>query len=76
MQKRGQVTIFMILGIVILIAVFSFVSLNKYTKTKQLEQEVTDGLELNLNSERVSNAVNWCINDISEKAILTLGAYG
>ena len=76
MKKRGQVTIFMILGIFVLITVFSFVFLNNYTKTKQLEQDVTDGLELNLNSERVNNAVTWCINDIGGKAILNLGAYG
>ena len=35
MKKRGQVTIFMILGIFVLITVFSFVFLNNYTKTKQ-----------------------------------------
>lgn len=64
------------MGILILVTVFSFIYLNNYMKEKQLEQEEEDLLELNLNSDKVKNRVEWCINDVGEKAILTLGFYG
>jgi hypothetical protein len=76
MQKKGQITIFMIMGLLILVTVFSFIYLNNYMKEKQLEQEVADKFELDLNSEKIKNRVEWCINDLGEKAILTLGFYG
>ena len=76
MQKKGQITVFIIMGILILVTVFSFIYLNNYMAEKQLEQDIADKLELDLNADKVKSRVEWCINNVGEKSILTLGFYG
>ena len=76
MQKRGQVTIFIIFGILILVTVFSFIYLNNYLKTKQLEQDTADKLGLDLKTQSVKNLVENCIEEVGTKSIIQLGFHG
>jgi hypothetical protein len=76
MRKRGQVTIFIIIGIIILFSVLAFFFLRDYVITQQIKQDEADTLELSLNAEKVKNGVNWCIDRTAKDAIITLGFYG
>lgn len=69
-NKKGQVTIFIILGIVLLLAVVLILTLKReVTVFKPEEVAVTD-------KGKVENFVTSCIKDIGEDALLKLGLQG
>jgi hypothetical protein len=75
-KKRGQVTIFMILGIIILLSVASLFLLRNYIVAEQIKQDEADTLELSLNADKIKGEVNWCIDRTAKDAVITLGYYG
>lgn len=76
MKKRGQVTVFIILGVVILFSAISFFFLKDYMIAEQIKQDEADTLELSLNADKVKSEVNWCIDRTAKDAVITLGYYG
>ena len=76
MKKRGQVTVFIILGVIILLSAISFFFLKDYMTTEQIKQDEADTLELSLNADKVKSEVNWCIDRTAKDAVITLGYYG
>ena len=76
MKKRGQVTVFIILGIFILLSAISFFFLKDYIIAEQIKQDEADTLELTLNADKVKGEVNWCIDRTAKDAIINLGYYG
>jgi hypothetical protein len=75
-KKRGQVTVFIILGIFILLSAISFFFLKDYIIAEQIKQDEADTLELTLNADKVKGEVNWCIDRTAKDAIINLGYYG
>jgi len=75
-KKRGQVTVFIILGIFILLSAISFFFLKDYIIAEQIKQDEADTLELTLNADKVKSSVEYCIEETAEKSIITLGYYG
>lgn len=75
-MKKGQITIFIILGILIL-AIFagSYFSLSFYKK-EQLKQDASLQIELSQKSQSVYNLVVNCLSKSSAQALVQLGYYG
>ena len=69
MSKRGQVTIFVIIGIIILASVFAFLSFNKETKTIAEEPLI-------LNTEPITDWVEQCLITTTKEAIPENGYNG
>lgn len=76
MPKRGQVTIFLIVAILTLAAVSSLFFLNQYLTTKKAQIDQTETIKLNQKADALAFQVENCIQDVSEKALITLGYYG
>ena len=76
MQKRGQVTIFIIMSIFIIIIVSLLFLLKENIHAAQLKQDEADNLELSLNVEKVKSTIEYCIDKTAERSIFTLGYHG
>lgn len=76
MTKRGQVTIFIILGILIIITIVAVISLNKHTTKRVLEIQQEKELDLEHRYQTVTLLVESCIKQVAERAIITIGYRG
>ena len=76
MTKRGQVTTFIILGVLIIIAVIAVISLKEYTIKRALEIPQEKQLDLEHKSQTVKLLVESCIRQVAERAIITIGYRG
>ena len=70
MVKRGQVTVFIVVGIVIFLSVISLFLLRSQIITEELPQEII------LTGENIKNYVNSCLEKTAKEAILENGRSG
>ena len=72
MQKRGQVTVFVIVGVVVLLAVGIVIYMtNDYSQSK-IEETIQTNPDIGAVNEFVQN----CVDDIAKEAIVWIGATG
>ena len=68
-QKKSQVTIFLILGTVIVITIATLVVVTRYSTKKTLKQEIIDANEIAFNVQPVKNFVEECLSIVSKDAL-------
>ncbi|MBS3118084.1 hypothetical protein J4417_00185 [Candidatus Woesearchaeota archaeon] len=73
-KKRGQVTMFIIIGGVIVLTLVLILSLIG-TRFKH-QNEVEDTIYLNAESEKIKMTLDKCLKKVSGKALLNLGYFG
>lgn len=76
MHKRGQITIFIILGILVLATILIATSISNSVKKEQLQKDADAALELESKANSVKALVENCIEKTGEKAIIILGYRG
>ncbi len=76
MHKRGQVTVFIILGILVLATILIATSISNSIKKGSLQKDADAAVELESRANSVKALVENCIEKTGEKAILTLGYRG
>jgi hypothetical protein len=76
MYKKGQVTVFIILGIVILAFFVTGFFLKDYLAAQRLQQVQEDATLINSKASAVKLFVGSCIGQVGENAILTVGYRG
>ena len=69
-SKKGQLTVFVIIGIIILISIFSFIFLKSWLNQKEIEVEEKKAQEINTASSAVKDFVEQCIFSTAKEAIL------
>ncbi|HIJ11014.1 TPA: hypothetical protein HA278_03060, partial [Candidatus Woesearchaeota archaeon] len=74
MEKRGQVSIFIVLGVVILLIIASLLFLSGVVQTSSLEQD--DAVDLQRHAVYVQQYVDNCVEDTAAKSLVTLGYRG
>jgi len=74
MQKRGQVTLFVFLGILILILIIVLF----YLRNVQIEssEDLSQNIDISQTKQEVDNIVQTCLNDISERAVWIATEHG
>ena len=75
-KKNSQVTIFLILGIILVIAVVSVIMLSRFASKKTTDQEVTDIQEAAIDVQPIRNFVSECVNIQTKQALEFLGGQG
>jgi hypothetical protein len=76
MKKRGQITIFMILGIVLLIAFgFIFFVRNVFYEAR-IQEESQSKLQQIFQSDAFETHTSSCLNEVSKDAVLLIGKQG
>lgn len=76
MHKRGQVTIFMIIGILILIIMGSFFLIKSYSEEKRVETEAEIIQQEIKMSAPVKQYIESCLDSTGKKALLFVGKHG
>ena len=76
MYKRGQVTIFIILGILILIIVGSFFLIRSYSEEKRVETEAEKVQQAIQMSASVKHYIESCLDSTGKKALIFVGKHG
>ncbi|MBW3010889.1 hypothetical protein KY326_01580, partial [Candidatus Woesearchaeota archaeon] len=74
-QKRGQITIYIIIGLVILIVAGLIIYL-AFMPEKEIEQAAREELLLPASHRPVQAFIEDCLSEISEDALKKLGAHG
>lgn len=76
MHKRGQITVFIILGILVLATILIATSVSNSIKKEKLQKDADATAELESKANSVKTLVEDCIEKTGEKAILILGYRG
>lgn len=76
MEKRGQVTLFVVLGILIVIIIAIIFFLRTLTSEKAGRTEVTTTLALSNAINRVNSLVNLCFTEASDRIVYEAGKHG
>lgn len=71
-NKKGQVTIFIIIGILIIVGLVGFLLINTQTSSEPKESIVKPTKELTISK----NIVETCLKESSEKAIIEMKSFG
>jgi len=76
-MKKAQVTVFMIIGLIILITAGLFF----YTSTRQAKEEIAPGVFVAIQNipvelDPVSNYITQCLDDVSTRALILAGEHG
>jgi len=74
--KHSQITIFLILGIVMIMIVVSLLYLTRYTAKKTTRQEAIDTKESILDIQPINKFVTECLSITSKEGLKTLGKQG
>src|SRR3990167_3015937 len=72
-QRRSQVTIFLILIIVILLSVFLIIAANKGYFATKAEKEISKASELTFSSNPVKSFIEQCLFLVSRDSITKIG---
>ena len=75
MRKRGQITIFLVVGILILIVVALILFLTTNTATEEVKTELQDVTSGNFQS-RIISFTESCLKDVAEPGMYLLGMQG
>ncbi len=76
MHKRGQATLFVFLGILIVAVLLIIIFVNSNIIERTRESDVGSTLSLENTRDRVNNLVNLCFTEISDKIIYDSGIHG
>jgi len=68
-DRRSQVTIFLILGVVMVIVVVTLVLIRNYSVKKTLEREIIDAREIVFDVQPIKNFVKECLSIVSKDAL-------
>jgi len=74
--KKSQVTIFLILGIVMVMVVVSLVLVSRYAAKKTSKQETINVKETAFDIQPINNFVNECLAIVSKEGLQKLGNQG
>jgi len=74
-SKKGQITVFMVIGIVLLIAVFLYFSISGMIEKNKLQAEI-EGAGLPTDIRPIKNYIEKCIYEIGVPGIYLLGSQG
>jgi hypothetical protein len=72
MQKRGQITVFVILGIVIIVSIILVVTLKGSTVKSVIEKEISGTSSFSEHVEEVEGIVQGCLDRALKKSVITL----
>ncbi|MEA3378945.1 MAG: hypothetical protein U9Q69_04885 [Nanoarchaeota archaeon] len=73
MQKRGQLTLFIILGIIIIAGVILIFFLKSDMLKKSTEREITSAMSLSESVSAVENIVQGCLDEALTKSFFKCG---
>src|SRR3989338_5292014 len=76
MKKRCQITLFIIIGIVILIIVGLLVYLATYITKKGIEKEITKSEKIPLAAQPIKTYIETCLDKTAKDAIILIGKQG
>ncbi len=76
MHKRGQITVFIILGILVLATILIATSVSNSVQKEKFQKDADETAELESKANSVKTLVEDCIEKTGEKAILILGYRG
>lgn len=76
MLKRGQVTIFVVIGMVILMIVSASIYLSRNSQNKNISEKSSEIQEIDRYSNQVYSFVDHCIEQVGSEAILNVGYNG
>ena len=76
MNKRGQVTLFVIIGIVLLVSGISVFFLKDYVLKSEFERQMERSLTLPEKAAEVNTFVLSCIEDVTQEAVGLIGQQG
>ena len=68
-HKKSQITIFLILGIVIVIMVVVLIAISRYSVKKTSEQEILSAKEIVFNIQPIKNFAQECLSIVSKNAL-------
>lgn len=68
-HKKSQITIFLILGIVMVIMIVVLIALSRYSVKKTSEQEILSAKEIVFNIQPIKNFVSDCLFIVSKNAL-------
>ncbi len=75
-QKISQVTIFIILGIVIVIIFMVLIFINKYAAKRASTKEIMDAKEITFDVQPIKNFVDKCLDLVSKDGLKKIGKQG
>ncbi len=76
MKKRCQVTLFIIIGIVILVIVGLLIYLTTYVTKKGIEKEITKSENIPLAVQPIKTYIETCLDKTAKDAIILIGKQG
>jgi len=68
-DRKSQVTIFLILGVVMVIVVVTLVLIRNYSVKKSLERETIDAREIVFDVQPIKNFVKECLSIVSKRSL-------
>ncbi len=74
MQKRGQVTLFVLLGIAIVVIIIVLFFLRRVQV--ESSSDVSENIDISQTKQEVDNIMQTCLNDISERAVWIAAEHG
>lgn len=76
LQKRGQITLFIIIGVVILLAVFGFLYIRGYFVERAVTEEIPTVTRIPLEFEPIRLYTQDCLKSIATEGVKILGEQG
>ena len=76
LQKKSQATIFLIIGIVVVMVAISLIVLSRHAAKKVSKQEIIDIKEASFDVQPVKNFVTECLSSTSKNGLKLLGQQG
>lgn len=76
MKQKGQITIFILLGLLVLLFIIFFISLNAYVGIDERRSKQKIILELDQTAQSMNALVESCIKTIGEETLITIGYNG
>lgn len=74
MQKRGQVTLFVVLGILVLIIILILVFLMRVRV--ESSTDISQNIDISQTKLEADNIIQVCLSDVSERAVIDAGEFG
>ena len=75
-KKRGQISLFIIIGILILFIIIGSIYTYSYIKEKQAELEAEKKAQIELETQKIKEFIDSCISKVSYQGIEKIGRQG
>ncbi len=76
MQKRGQVTVFVVVGIIILLSLVAILAVKSFFMEEQGKTAEEQVKQASLTGSSVHNYIRFCLSEVAEDAILYVARHG